>query len=43
MALLNRRALLAGSGTAALAALAGIRVSHAEETPGVTATEIRIG
>jgi branched-chain amino acid transport system substrate-binding protein len=43
MALLNRRSLLAGSGTAVVAALAGIRVSHAEETPGVTATEIKIG
>src|SRR3979411_754803 len=43
MALLNRRSLLAGCGTAVVAALAGIRVSHAEETPGVTATEIKIG
>jgi branched-chain amino acid transport system substrate-binding protein len=43
MALVNRRALLAGSGTVVVAALAGIRVSHAEETPGVTASEIKIG
>jgi branched-chain amino acid transport system substrate-binding protein len=43
MAALNRRSLLAGSGTAAMAALAGIRISRAGETPGVTATEIKIG
>jgi branched-chain amino acid transport system substrate-binding protein len=43
MAVLNRRSLLAGSGTAVAAALAGIRLSRAEETPGVTATEIKIG
>ena len=43
MAVLNRRSLLAGSGTAVMAALAGVRMSRAEETPGVTATEIKIG
>ncbi len=43
MAALHRRALLAGTGTAAITALAGVRLSHAEDTPGVTATEIRIG
>ena len=43
MALINRRALLAGTGTAVVSALAGNRVSHAEDTPGVTATEIKIG
>ena len=43
MAVLDRRALLAGTGTAAITALAGVRISHAEETPGVTATEIKIG
>jgi branched-chain amino acid transport system substrate-binding protein len=43
MAVLSRRALLAGTGTAVVAAVAGVRFSHAEETPGVTATEIRIG
>ena len=42
MAVLDRRALLAGTGTAAITALAGVRISHAEETPGVTATEIKI-
>jgi len=43
MAVLNRRSLLAGSGTAVMAALAGVRMSRADETPGVTATEIKIG
>jgi branched-chain amino acid transport system substrate-binding protein len=43
MAELNRRSLLAGSGTAVVAALAGSRISRAGETPGVTATEIKIG
>jgi len=43
MASINRRALLAGSGTVVVAALTGIRASRAEDTPGVTATEIRIG
>src|SRR5260370_21302095 len=43
MAALDRRALLAGTGTVAITALAGVRVSHAEQTPGVTATEIKIG
>src|SRR5262249_30333252 len=37
----DRRSFLTGS--AALMALGGIRRVHAEETPGVTATEIRIG
>lgn len=40
--MLNRRSLLAGAGGAAAMAL-GPRVSRAEDTPGVTATEIRIG
>jgi branched-chain amino acid transport system substrate-binding protein len=43
MALINRRSLLTGTGTAVVTALAGVRISHAEETPGVTATEIKIG
>jgi branched-chain amino acid transport system substrate-binding protein len=43
MAALDRRALLAGTGAAAITAMAGARLSHAEETPGVTATEIKIG
>jgi branched-chain amino acid transport system substrate-binding protein len=43
MAVLDRRALLAGTGAAGITALAGVRVSHAEDTPGVTATEIKIG
>ena len=40
--MLNRRSLLAGAGAAAAMAL-GPRVSRAEDTPGVTATETRIG
>src|SRR5258708_4631264 len=43
MAALHRRSLLAGTGTAAITALAGVRLSHAEDPPGVAATEIRIG
>jgi branched-chain amino acid transport system substrate-binding protein len=43
MAVLDRRALLAGTGIAAITALAGVRVANADETPGVTATEIKIG
>jgi len=39
--MLNRRSLLAGAGT--IAALSGLRASRAEDTPGVTETEIRIG
>jgi branched-chain amino acid transport system substrate-binding protein len=41
MTSLNRRSLLAGTAAAGVAAFAG--PSRAEETPGVTATEIRIG
>jgi branched-chain amino acid transport system substrate-binding protein len=43
MVSINRRALLAGSGLVAATAFSGIRPSRAEEPPGVTATEIRIG
>jgi branched-chain amino acid transport system substrate-binding protein len=39
--MLNRRSLLAGAAT--VAALSGPRASRAEDTPGVTETEIRIG
>jgi len=39
--MLNRRSLLAGAAT--VAALSGLRASRAEDTPGVTETEIRIG
>src|ERR1700729_2888554 len=41
MSSLNRRSLLAGSAAAGVVALAG--PSRAQEMPGVTATEIRIG
>jgi branched-chain amino acid transport system substrate-binding protein len=43
MASLNRRSLLAGSVAAGIAAVTGTRGSRAEETSGVTATEIKIG
>jgi branched-chain amino acid transport system substrate-binding protein len=43
MVSINRRALLSGTTGAALTALSGIRPAFAEDTPGVTATEIRIG
>jgi len=43
MGLIDRRALLAGSGTAVAMGLVGMRVSRAEDTPGVTATELKIG
>jgi branched-chain amino acid transport system substrate-binding protein len=43
MASIDRRAWLSGTGALALGALAGISTSRAEDTPGVTATEIRIG
>src|SRR5882757_2972313 len=43
MVSIDRRALLSGTGTVALTAFAGIGTSRAEDTPGVTATEIRIG
>ena len=43
MTSLNRRSLLAGSAAAGVACLRGHSHSRAEETPGVTATEIRIG
>jgi branched-chain amino acid transport system substrate-binding protein len=43
MASLNRRSLLAGSAAASVAAFAGTRGSLAEEIPGVTASEIKIG
>ena len=43
MVSIDRRALLSGSGAVALSALAGVRPSRAEDLPGVTATEIRIG
>src|SRR5713101_6130343 len=39
--MLNRRSLLAGAAT--IAALGGLRASRAEDTPGVTETEIKIG
>ncbi len=41
MTLLDRRSLLAGSAAAGVVALAG--TSRADDTPGVTATEIKIG
>ena len=41
MASFNRRSLLAGSAAAGVVALA--RTSRADDTPGVTATEIKIG
>ncbi len=41
---LNRRSVLAGSAAAGLAALTGPRRSRAaDDTPGVTATELKIG
>ncbi|MEN3347264.1 MAG: branched-chain amino acid transport system substrate-binding protein [Bradyrhizobium sp.] len=43
MVSINRRRWLTGATGAGLAAFAGIRPSLAEDTPGVTATEIRIG
>ena len=43
MTSLNRRSLLAGSAAAGVTALAGTRPARAEETPGVTATEIFSG
>ncbi|WP_371814916.1 ABC transporter substrate-binding protein [Bradyrhizobium sp. CCBAU 51753] len=43
MVSINRRTWLTGATGAGLAAFAGIRPSLAEDTPGVTATEIRIG
>ena len=43
MVSIDRRALLSGGGAVALSALSGIRPSRAEDLPGVTATEIRIG
>jgi branched-chain amino acid transport system substrate-binding protein len=43
MTSLDRRSLLAGSAAASVAALAGIRGARADETPGVSATEIKIG
>ena len=43
MTLFNRRSLLAGSTAAGAVAFASPRVARAEDTPGVTATEIKIG
>ena len=43
MVSINRRRWLTGAAGAGLAAVAGVRASLAEDTPGVTATEIRIG
>jgi branched-chain amino acid transport system substrate-binding protein len=43
MGSIDRRALLSGTGAVALSALSGVRPSRAEDLPGVTATEIRIG
>ncbi|MCC8940299.1 ABC transporter substrate-binding protein [Bradyrhizobium sp. Arg68] len=43
MVSINRRRWLTGATGAGLAAFAGIRPSLAKDTPGVTATEIRIG
>ncbi|VIO72861.1 Leu/Ile/Val-binding protein [Bradyrhizobium ivorense] len=43
MVSINRRRWLTGATGAGFAAFAGIRPSLAEDTPGVTATEIRIG
>ncbi|MBI5130124.1 MAG: ABC transporter substrate-binding protein [Rhodopseudomonas palustris] len=43
MTSLSRRSLMAGSVAAGLAALAGSRNARADDTPGVTATEIKIG
>jgi branched-chain amino acid transport system substrate-binding protein len=43
MTTFDRRSVLAGSAAAMVAALASPRVSFAADTPGVTATEIKIG
>jgi len=43
MASLNRRSVLAGSAAAGVVALTGPRASRADDNPGVTATELRIG
>ena len=43
MTSINRRSLLAGSAATGVMAVAGSRLSRAEETPGVTAAEIKIG
>ncbi|SED77824.1 ABC transporter substrate-binding protein [Bradyrhizobium erythrophlei] len=43
MVSINRRRWLTGAAGAGLAAVAGLKPSLAEDTPGVTATEIRIG
>jgi len=43
MTSLNRRSLLARSAAASVMTLAGSRILRAEETPGVTATELKIG
>ena len=40
---ISRRTLLAGSGAVVATGLAGVRVGRAEDIPGVTATEIKIG
>lgn len=43
MTLLDRRSVLAGSAAAAAVGLSGMRGALASDTPGVTATEIKIG
>jgi branched-chain amino acid transport system substrate-binding protein len=43
MTLLDRRSLLAGSAAAGVMAVAGPRAARADDTPGVTATELKIG
>src|SRR6202795_1949977 len=43
MASFNRRSLLAGSAAAGVMAVSGPRPPRADDTPGVTATELRIG
>jgi len=43
MTSIGRRSFLAGSAATGAMAVAGSRLSRAEETPGVTATEIKIG
>lgn len=43
MASFNRRSILAGSAAAAASAMLPVRAARAQATPGVTATELKIG